>query len=62
MVENCQVDDCQKRLLMAALREIHEIVHTPTKATKHKSANDHFQADFDAIRRVVAPFVFEEGR
>lgn len=36
------------------LREIGEIVRTPTKATRHKTAQDHFQADFDAIRKIVA--------
>lgn len=36
------------------LREIGEIVRTPTKATRHRTANDHFQSDFDAIRKIVA--------
>lgn len=40
-----------------ALRLIWDIVHTPTKATSHKSAERHFGADFDAIRKLIAPFV-----
>lgn len=36
------------------LREIGEIVRVPTKATRHRTAQDHFQADFDAIRKIVA--------
>jgi hypothetical protein len=36
------------------LREIGEIVRTPTKATRHRTAQDHYQADFDAIRKIVA--------
>lgn len=47
---------CQSREKSAldALHEIWKIVHTPTKATKHKGAGDHFQTDFDAIRRIVS--------
>ncbi len=37
-----------------ALDDIWKIVHTPTKKTNHRSAEDHFQADFDAIRRIIA--------
>lgn len=36
------------------LREIGEIVRTPTSATRHRRAIDHYQSDFDAIRKVVA--------
>jgi hypothetical protein len=36
------------------LREIGDIVRIPTKATPYRSARDHFQADFDAIRKIVA--------
>jgi hypothetical protein len=36
------------------LREIGEIVRTPTSATAHRRAQDHYQADFDAIRKIVA--------
>jgi hypothetical protein len=38
----------------AMLRQIGEIVRTPTKATRHRTARDHFQSDFDAIRKIVA--------
>ena len=37
-----------------ALQLIRDIVHTPTKATSHKSAERHFMADFDAIRNLIA--------
>lgn len=37
----------------AALKAIWDIVHTPTR---HKSARDHFQADFDKIRALIMPF------
>jgi hypothetical protein len=36
-----------------ALRAIWKIVHTPTKETRHRSAPDHYQADFDAIRKII---------
>lgn len=36
-----------------ALRAIWKIVHTPTKKTRHHSAQDHYQADFDAIRKII---------
>lgn len=36
------------------LREIGEIVRTPTSATPYRTARDHFQADFDAIRKIVS--------
>lgn len=34
-----------------ALRKIQKLVHTPTKS-RYRSADQHFQADFDAIRRI----------
>lgn len=40
--------------LRDALESIWKIVHTPTKDTRHRSASDHFQADFDAIRKITA--------
>ena len=36
-----------------ALDRIWDIVHTPTKATNHRSAERHFMADFDAIRQII---------
>jgi hypothetical protein len=36
-----------------ALKEIWAIVHTPTRDTKHKNANDHYGADFDKIRAII---------
>jgi hypothetical protein len=36
-----------------ALNAIWKIVHTPTKDTRHRSADDHFQADFDSIRKII---------
>lgn len=36
-----------------ALLQIWKIVHTPTKDTRHRSADDHYQADFDAIRKII---------
>lgn len=40
----------------AALKAIWDIVHTPTKDTEHKKAQDHFQSDFDKIRTLIKPF------
>lgn len=37
-----------------ALDAIWKIVHTPTKLTRHRMAKDHFQADFDSIRKIIA--------
>jgi hypothetical protein len=37
----------------AALLEIWKLVHTPTRATNYKGAQDHFMADFDAIRKII---------
>ena len=39
--------------LAMALTKIWHIVHTPTKKTSHRTAQDHFQADFDAIRKII---------
>lgn len=39
--------------LAIALHKIWQIVHTPTNETRHRSAADHFQADFDAIRKII---------
>lgn len=39
--------------LVKALADIWKIVHTPSKATSHRSAQDHFIADFDNIRKVI---------
>lgn len=36
-----------------ALDAIWKIVHTPTRDTPHRKAQDHFQADFDAIRKII---------
>lgn len=36
-----------------ALTAIWKIVHTPTKDTRHRSADDHFQADFDSVRKII---------
>lgn len=36
-----------------ALRQIWKIVHTPTRETSYKRATDHYQADFDAIRKII---------
>lgn len=38
------------------LCEINRIVHIPTKDTMFRSADRHFQSDFDAIRRMTATF------
>lgn len=35
-----------------ALMKIRAIVHTPTSKTAYKTAQDHYQADFDAIRKL----------
>lgn len=40
--------------LAIALHKIWQIVHTPSKATSHRTAQDHFMADFDAIRKIIA--------
>jgi hypothetical protein len=48
------VKDIDLEYYEGLLREIGEIVRTPTKKTRHRTAKDHFQADFDAIRRIVA--------
>ncbi len=39
--------------LVLALEEIYQIVHVPTRDTKHKHANDHYGADFDKIRKII---------
>lgn len=36
------------------LREIGDIVRVPTSETRHRTARDHFQSDFYAIRRIVS--------
>lgn len=51
-MDNCRIDDCQKRLLVAALEQIQRIVHTPTKDTMFRGAYQHFQYDFDRIRAI----------
>lgn len=38
------------------LNRINEIVHVPTKETAHRAAERHFQADFDTIRKLTAPY------
>jgi hypothetical protein len=43
-----------------ALRKIRKIVHTPTRDTPYRHANDHFQADFDAIRKIVDAVLAED--
>jgi hypothetical protein len=42
---------------MRALERIWAIVHNPSKKTNHKGAIDHYQADFDEIRKQIKPFV-----
>lgn len=42
--------------LREALQEIDRIVHTPTKETGFRSADRHYQSDFDAIRKLTAPY------
>jgi len=46
--------DIDREYYEGLLREIGKIVHTPTKATRHRTPQDHYQADFDAIRKIVA--------
>lgn len=46
--------DVDREYYEGLLREIGEIVRVPTKATRHRTAKDHFQADFDAIRKIVS--------
>lgn len=41
----------------AALERIWKIVHTPSSATNHKGATDHFMADFEAIRKIIKPLL-----
>lgn len=41
------------------LGEINQIVRVPTKATGFRSADSHYQSDFDAIRKMTAPFSSE---
>jgi hypothetical protein len=36
-----------------ALDEIWRIVHVPTSKTSYRTASDHFQADFDRIRKII---------
>lgn len=40
--------------LEAAIQEIARIVHVPTKNTAHRTADRHYQADFDAIRKITS--------
>lgn len=40
-------------ILAVALTKIWHIVHVPTKKTNHRGAVDHYQADFDAIRKII---------
>lgn len=42
---------------MRALERIWDIVHIPYKKTNHKGVADHYQADFDEIRKAIKPFV-----
>jgi hypothetical protein len=39
--------------LAIALHKIWQIVHTPTSKTSHRAAQDHYQSDFDAIRKII---------
>ena len=39
--------------LATALHKIWQIVHTPTNQTRHRTSTDHFQSDFDAIRKII---------
>lgn len=36
-----------------ALERIWKLVHTPTSKTRYSGASQHFQADFDEIRKIV---------
>jgi hypothetical protein len=36
-----------------ALEEIWALVHVPTKHTAHRKADEHYAADFDAIRKII---------
>jgi hypothetical protein len=47
-------EDIDREYYEGLLREIGDIVRTPTKATAYRTANDHYQADFDMIRKIVA--------
>lgn len=57
VIEDCIFETRER----AALLEIWKIVHTPTKDTGHRLPNSHFGADFDAIRKIIKPFVREEN-
>lgn len=43
------------------LGEINHLVRIPTSETNHRTAERHFQADFDKIRKLTAPFAFPSG-
>ena len=36
-----------------ALEDIRKIVHTPTSKTSYRTAQDHYAADFDDIRKII---------
>lgn len=55
-IKNCTFETSER----SALLEIWKIVHTPTKDTGHRSPNSHFGADFDAIRKIIKPFVGDD--
>ena len=40
--------------LVDALEAVKQIVHTPTKKTMFKNPQDHFQSDFDRIRKIIS--------
>lgn len=42
--------------MRAILEEIWRICHVPTRDTPHRTAYTHFQADFDRIRALCAPY------
>lgn len=39
--------------LAIALHSIWQIVHVPTSKTGHRTADAHYQADFDRIRKII---------
>lgn len=48
------MSDADREYYEGLLQQIGDIVRTPTKATAYRKATDHFQADFDMIRKIVA--------
>lgn len=57
-----QLADSQSQLvcMQTALVEVWRIVHVPSKATNFRKAQDHFMADFEAIRKTVKPALTDD--